>query len=407
MCLLLALLAAPMFAGEKEQANAKALLAGLTEVKESALGKDELLVTMMGIEVGKFTVEITKGEHGGKVCYVFQGTGWLTVGGIKRDLKTTAHIAPDMALLAEEGTQSDDGELVESMKYTFAEGAYKVQVIDKEAKVEADRDQTFDLKAEAGTLLGATKILLLRLLPAEAKAYEFREWDHDANMFFPLTMTVEAEKDGVLRVSQKGTEAKKDDEGDVTTEIRTTVGVLKAGKFVKVELGNNVVLTTESPAKRTAITAEIGAKLEKETAPVALFFRASLKRDQEMLEKAVDLERFKDTILDRNEMTKGMTKEQRDEVKALHLANLGEQLMGPEKEQTAKEKKRDAGGIDLLLHEENFVISKAEGEQKTVVFTDEVQKVVGNLVFTVEKNKDGKWRIVFIERKEAEAATED
>ncbi|MCL4732041.1 MAG: hypothetical protein KJ044_16605, partial [Planctomycetes bacterium] len=68
--LLVALLAAPLAAGEKETANTKAFLDAQTAPKEAALGKETLHLLILGISVGKMDLEFAKGEHDGKPAYL-------------------------------------------------------------------------------------------------------------------------------------------------------------------------------------------------------------------------------------------------------------------------------------------------------------------------------------------------
>lgn len=402
LSLMFALLAAPLLAGEKEEANTNALLESLTEVKDSALGKEELRFLMLGIEVGKFTVEITKGEHEGKPCYVVTAGGAFALGEAKREVRTTGKIGPNLAIISEESSHLDDGEVVETMSWKLEGGVYKVHVTDKDAKVEADKDRKYEVKPEPTLLAGFSDLILARVLPNEAKAYAFKEWDHDSDKVYTVNVEVTPGAEGAVTVVQKSTEASKDDTGKVKEKPKTTTTSLKGGKFVRVELHNNFVLTTVAPAKRTAISAESMAKQDKEMHAVCAMFAASMDRNEEKMKLAVNLDRFADIALEKDPQAQGMSKDDLDAAKPFVKDNILKSFLGEEKKRTEKEKKANAGVVTLLLHEENFVVSKLEGAQMKVVLSDDAQKLFGKLEFTVEKNKDGKWQIVWVEAKNDE-----
>lgn len=406
LCLLLALLTAPLFAGEKEDANTKALLDGLTSVKESALGKHEFRFAMMGVEIGKFTLEITKGENDGKPCYVATATGALTLGGVKRDIKNSARIAPNLVLISQEMSEADDGKEIVSGSWVAEKGVYKVHMVNKDAMVEAERDRNLEVKPEFNLLAGMTDMLVTFLLPAEARTYAFREWDDDDNKVYPATIEVSVDKDTV-RIVQTSTDANKDNEGKVTTRAKIVTTVIKAGKVVSAEFSNGTALLTEAPAKRTPITDEAMAKQDKECHAVALFFKASVEHSEEKMNKAVDIDAFAETAMDKSPNFKGMSKEDRDATKPLVSGQILKNLMGADKKQTDREKKLNAAAIALFLAEENFVVAKGEGEQKIVTLTEQGQAVFSKLEFIVAKNKDGKWQIVWIENKSPQPPEEE
>lgn len=400
--LLLALLAAPLMAGEKEEANTKAFLDGATTVKDSALGKDELHLVMLGISVGKMTIEVTKAEAEGKPAYRVNAKALFDFGS-KNEMSMTALLSPALQLISQEETESEDGTVVKSKKFNLKDGVVTVEKTNTKAKTEEGKSSRFEVKAAPELMLGAAGMLLGRVLPAEAKAYAFKTWDHDSNEIYDALVEVSLEKDVVV-VKQTGKEAETDSEGNVTTEEKTTTGWLKAGKFIKLELGEKFILTADVPAKRTPITDEMLAKLDKDILPVALFFRATNSRSEDDLGKAVNVDRFLDIAFEKDPDAAKMSPEEKAAAKAMYGPVILKNMLGEEKEKSETDKKNEASFLKLLMHTENFVASKGEGEQMKVTFTDDVKKMMGvDLTFIVEKVGE-KWQIVWIDQgaKEAE-----
>lgn len=401
--LLLALLAAPLMAGEKEEANTKAFLDGATAIKDSALGKDELHLVMLGISVGKMTIEVTKGEVGGKPAYLVTANAVFEVGA-KNELNMKSAFAPNLALISQEETESEDGKVVKTKKFTTADGACTIEITNTKAKTDDEKNRKHEVKLLPNLLLGSAGMLVGRLLPAEAKAYAFKTWDSDSAEVYDATVEVSVDKD-VVTVKQTGLEADRDAEGNLTTEEKTTTGWLKAGKIIKLDLGKGPVLTSEAPAARTPITDEMMSKLDKEVLAPALFFRAFMSRDEEKIKQAVNLDRIFDNYIESIPELAALTPEQKAAAKAMQLPTLARDMLGKEEEKSEAEKREEAFRFKLLLHVENFVVEKGEGEQMKVTFTDEAKAMFGATVFTVEKF-DGKWQIVWIDNKKADGAEE-
>lgn len=400
LCLLLALMAAPVFAGDKEVEATRAALGKLTAIKESVLGKEELRFIIMGTEVGKFTVEVTKGEVEGKACYMVVASAAFALGDNTHTFTTKSMIAPNGWLLSEESTETEDGETTKTTTWKLQDGTYTVHKVEPKAKAEADRDRTSEVKPEFNLLAGTANMLIGKLLPAESATYEFRTWDADAQATYAKTITLTSGKDGLLEIKEVGTEASKDAEGNIKEDTKTVSSTLKNGKFARVEMGDRFVLSADAPAKLTPVTDEAMAKQDKEYHPVAMFFRATQTRSEDTISKAVNLDRFMDNALEKDPRAQGLTQEQKDLVKAQQLPGLPKAFLGEEKKQTDKEKSAAAATMKMILNVEHFVISKGEGDQMIVRFTDEVSNFMGNkLEFIVEKNKEGQWQVVWVENK--------
>lgn len=394
--LLMALMAAPMFAGEKEEANTRKFLDGATSVRESALGKEDLHLVILGASVGKMQLEFTKGEVDGKPAYLLSAKAAFEFG-VKRDVSVVAAFAPNLALISQEESESEDGKVVKTQKWTVKDGAYSVELTDSKAKTDELKKRTLTVKPQHNLLAGAAGMLLGRVLPVEAASYAFKTWDSDSGEIYDATVTVSLEKDGTVVVKQAGMEAELDDEGNVATNPKVTTAWIKGGKFVKVDMGERFVLTAEAPAKRTEITEEMLTKREKEFAPVALFFKAANLRSTEKMSDAVNVDRFLDIAFDQDEEAKNMTPEQRAEAKALYGPMILQQLMGPESDKSEAEKKGDAAFVKLLLHVENFIVTKGEDGKVKVTLTEEVKNLTKlNLTFVVELIEK-KWQIVWID----------
>lgn len=408
LCLLLALLAAPMMAGEKEVETTRAALAKLTAINDSVLGKEELRFIILGTEVGKFNIEITKGEFEGKPCYVVVASAAFALGDNKHGFTTKSMIAPNGWLLSEESTETEDGETTKSTTWTLTGGIYNVHKVEKKAKEEAERDRSSVVKPDFNLLAGSANMVIGKLLPAASETYEFRSWDSDSQATYPKTITLSALKDGIVEIKEVGTEASKDAEGGIKESVKTVSSTLKNGKFVRVDMGDRFVLSADAPAKLTPVTDEAMAKQDKEFHPVAMFFRATQTRSEDTVSKAVNLDRFMDTALEKDPRAQGLTQEQKDLVKAQQLPGLPKALLGEEKKQTDKEKSAAAATMKMILNVEHFVVSKGEGEQMIVRFTEEVCKFMGNkLEFIVEKNKEGQWQVVWVENKSDEEEGKD
>ncbi len=403
LCLLLALLAAPMMAGEKEVEATRAALAKLTAVNEGVLGKEELRFIMLGTEVGKFNIEVTKGEVDGKACYVVVASAAFALGDNKHAFTTKSMIAPNGWLLSEESTESEDGETTKTTTWKLEGGIYTVHKVEPKAKDEADRERSSEVKPDFNLLAGSANMLIGKLLPATSGTYEFRSFDSDSQATYAKTITLTAGKDGLLDIKEVGTEASKDAEGNIKESPKTVSSTLKNGKFVRVDMGDRFVLSADAPAKLTPVTDEAMAKQDKEFHPVAMFFRATQTRSEDTISKAVNLDRFMDNALEKDPRAQGLTQEQKDLVKAQQLPGLPKAFLGEEKKQTDKEKSAGAATMKMILNVEHFVVTKGEGDQMIVRFTDEVSNFMGNkLEFIVEKNKEGQWQVVWVENKNKE-----
>jgi len=404
MALLMALLAAPVMAGEKEDANTKAFLDGATAVKDSALGKDTLHLVMLGISVGKMDIEVTKGEADGKPAYQVNVSAAFELG-MKNEMSMKALLSPALQLISQEETESEDGKVVKTKKFSLKDGVVTVELTDTKAKSDEDKAGKFEVKAAPNLMLGAAGMLLGRVLPAEAKNYSFKTWDSDSNAVYDALVEVSVDKD-VVTVKQTGTEAEKDAEGNITTKEEITTGWMKAGKITKLEMGDKFVLTAEAPAKRTPITEEMLAKQDKDILPVALFFRAANDRNEDKMKEAVNIDRFLDIAFEKDPEASKMSAEEKAAAKAMYGPMMAKQLLGDEKEKSESDKKNEAAFLKLLMHTENFVTEKGEGDQMKVTFTDEVKKMMGNnLSFIVEKIGE-KWQVVWVDNKAADEAEE-
>lgn len=395
--LLVALLAAPLAAGEKETANTKAFLDAQTAPKEAALGKETLHLLILGISVGKMDLEFAKGEHDGKPAYLVTAKAAFEMG-VKNELALKAALAPNLTLLWQEETETTDGKVQKSTTYKWHEGAIVVEISKPQAADEADRNKKHTIKPKSGLLLGVAPILLGRVLPAETRSYDFSTWDDDSAEAYPATVEVAVDKDGLVTITQTGTDASLDAEGNLETNPKVITATLKGGKFVKVDMGERFELVAGNPPKRTPITDEMLAKQDKELLAVALFFKAATDQNQEQMAKAVNVDRFLDIAFDKDPEARQMTPEQRAEAKAMYGPLVLKQFMGGGGEKSETDKKNEAAFFKLLMHTENFVVSKGEGEQMKVTLADEARKIMKlELTFVVEKF-DNKWQIVWVDQ---------
>lgn len=395
--LLVALLAAPLMAGEKEDANTKAFLDGATAIKDGALGKDELHLVMLGISIGKMTLEVTKGEVDGKPVYLVTANALFEMG-MKNEMSMKAMLTPALQLISQEETESEDGKVVKTETFTLKDGVVTVEKTNSKAKTDADKSAKYEVKAAPTLMLGAAGMLLGRVLPAEAKNYAFKTWDSDSNEVYDALVEVTLDKD-VVTVKQTNKEAEKDDEGNITTSEKATTGWLKAGRIIKLEMGDKFVLTADAPAKRTPVTDEMLAKQDKEFHPAALFFKAVSERSEEKIALAVNIDRFLDFAFEKDPEAAKMSAEEKAAAKAMYGPMMAKQLLGEEKEKSEADKKNEAAFSKLLMHVENFVVEKGEGDQMKVSFTKEVQDAMKvSLTFIVEKIGD-KWQAVWIDSK--------
>ncbi len=400
---MLSLLAAPLFAGEAEDANSKAFLEGLKGINEKALGEEKLHFVMFRSVLGEGVLNVSKGAFEGTECYVVKITFSFAFGAEKNEITNVAHIAPDLTLLHEEGTEKSNGEVDKSRTVTYKDGVYTVVMLEPKAKSEADRKVTVEVKKTWNLLMGAADLLSNRLLPTDAKTYAFVTFDGDSGETYPAT--VEAIKDlDSTRFVHTQTEAEKKD-GEITTKVVTNTVWLKDSKFVRVVFDNGVSLETTPPAKLTPLTEEAAAKLDSEMAAVALFFYAQQSRNEDTMKKAVNISRFTDMVFEKDERLKNATPEEKEMYKPMVEATIAQNLMGPEQED-AKEKARNAAVVKLILQKENFIVSK-DGETVWVTFHDELRGPFGDLKFQVEKTEKGEWQVVWIESGDDKADEEE
>jgi hypothetical protein len=396
----LALLAcAPLHAGEAEQENAKEFLKGLTGLKDAAKCESEVKIRMLGISVGSATLKIEHGEHEGTKCYVVTMTADFKLGDIANKVTSKSHIGADMTLLLEESQETEDGEVRKSKTYKYVDGSIEVTLIDKNKKENQERSYT--VKGGPGLMLGATSMVAQLLLPRDAgKKYEFQDWDSTANEHFSVTFEVVGEEElygqKTVKIVEHGKNYKK--AGDsYAAEDTVETQWLAGSKMVRYESAEGFAMDTGPDPKRTAVSKESIEKQDKELHAPILFFMAVLTGSEEIVKKAVNIERFTDNVIDNNEQWAGLTAEERADLKAMIMPGLPAEFVkrAGDSGKSETERKREAAVTDLLKYEEHFVITK--DDVKTVVsFSEEVQKLFGKLSFWVEKNKDNKWQVTWV-----------
>lgn len=403
---LVALLCAPLTAGEAEQANAQKFLEGQTALNDAAKGESTLKLRMLGVSVGKFTIKVEHGEYDGTKCYVVTAAGEFELGGVKSKLSANSRIAHNLHILHETSTEHENDELVKSIEYTDANGVLKVKLFNKKADHEADREVESEIKPEPRMLLGMAHMLAQVLIPAEAgRKYEFVDWHIEAARSFVLTLEAAGAEDvaggKARKVVTHGSDFERGEEGKWEESSKSESVWLSGPSFVRVKFKDGTLLDSGPDPKRTPISKEALAKQDKELHPAILFFDAIGAKDEELLKKAVNMDRFIDFVIENNEELKDLEPEDKAAVKEYLKPEMAKNFFNDEKEKTDVEKKREAAVMQLLKHEENFEVIKIE-EYTAVVFTGEAKDMFGNMAFYVEKNKEGAWQVIWVGERPAE-----
>ncbi|MBK8208327.1 MAG: hypothetical protein IPK87_16245 [Planctomycetes bacterium] len=411
---LLALLAcAPLFAGEAERQEATKFMESQTALSESAKGETTLKLRMLGVTVGQVTFKVEHGEHEGKPCYAVTMNGQIKLGEIVTKLQGKAMVGPDLALLMEENHEYEGEELTKHSVYKNAEGNLQVKLFDKNAKKEEDKNREFEIKAETRLLVGTSQMIAQILLPKQAgKKFEFLDWDDDVNKTFAMTLEVAAEEElygkKAWKLLEHGIDYSKDDEGVVNEDATIETLWLSGANALRIETAEGLILDSGPDPTRTAITKEALEKQDKECHAVVLFFMAVQAKSEDLVKKAVNIDRFIDYVIENDESLKALGPDEKAAVKEMIRPKMPEEFLknagGEEKSEA--EKQREAAVFELLKHEENFKVTKVDGHD-AVVFTDEAQKLFGRMAFYVEKNSDGVWQITWVgeqpeEKKEPE-----
>ncbi len=400
---LLAMLAcAPLFAGETERQEATKFLESQTALSDSAKGETTLKLRMLGVTVGQITLKTEHGEHEGKPCYVATMNGEVKLGAIATKMQGKAMVGADLALLYEENQEHEGEELTKHSLYKNVAGTLQVKLFDKNAKKEEDKNREFEIKPEKRMLLGMSQMIAQILLPKQAgKKFEFIDWDDDVNKTFAMTLEVAAQEElygkKAWKLLQHGFDYSKDDEGVVNEDATIETLWLSGVNALRIETAKGLILDSGPDPTRTAITNEALEKQDKECHAVVLFFLAVQAKSEDMVKKAVNIDRFIDYVIENDESLKALGPDEKAAVKEMIRPKMPEEFLkgAGSEEKSEVEKQRDAAVLELLKHEENFRVTKVDGHD-AVVFTDEAQKMFGRMAFYVEKNTDGQWQITWV-----------
>jgi hypothetical protein len=405
--LLLIALAAPLFAGEAEQANAKKFLDSQTAVDPSALGEQTLKVRILGAVVGSMTLKVEAGEFEGTKCYVLTTKGEIDMG-VKTSIDGTAHIAPNMAVLHGEQTEKEGDKVSEHSVYTVKDGVITAKIERPTDKDESMRDKTYQIKPVPGLLLAGGEMLATILLPREAgKSYEFTRWSNEADETYPLMVEAAGNEElhgkAAFRFNEMGKKYKKDEAGDmIITDSESTLW-FDGRKLVRMASADGFTLDTGADPKLTPITREAIVKRDNQVAVAAGFFLAANDKDKELLGALLNEERIVRKSLDTNEMTKELSDEEKDAAAKMYAPMVLDQILNSGEEKTADDIARDKAVSKLLLTAENFETEEKDGT--TIVrFNEEARKFIGNLSFVLAKDAEGKWEIVEIVNTPEESA---
>lgn len=409
---LLALLCAPLLAGEAEQANAQKFLESQTALNDTVKADSMLKLRMLGVAVGKFTIKVGHGEHNGTKCYTVDASGEFELGGVKSKLAASSKVAHNLQLLWESSTEHEGDELVKSLEYTSTNGLLQVKGFNKKAGKEEEREFTGELKPEPRTLVGMAQMLAQALLPAEAgKKYEFMDWHAESGKHFALTLEAAGEEElagaKARKVISHGTDYTRADSGWESKESIETVW-LSGMAITRVKFKDGTVIDSGPDPKRTPVSKDALAKQDKELHPAILFFDAIAAKDEALLNKAVNIDRFIDFVIENEESLKELGPEEKAAVKEYLKPEMAKNFFNSDgdEEKSETDKKREAAVMELLKHEENFEVIKIE-EYTAVVFTGEARDMFGNMAFYVEKNKEGQWQVIWVGERPAEKKPED
>lgn len=362
LVLILVVLAGPLVAGEAEVAAAKAFIESLTEIREGVLGKEELRIRMIGIDCGSCTLEVTKGEHESKPCYVVTLSGVYTLGEMKSEMKATSKVSHSLALITHEETITENGKLTKKKTTRMTGSIYKHRVIDEEAKEEILRDLSYEIKPAPTLLLGSGGVLLYKLLPVKAAKYEFQEWEEAAGAVYPVHVGVVELAGGVVEFTSTSTDADRGKDGKIQTKDETELWRIKDGKILRGDIEKGLALATDPAPKRTPIKPEAMEKQDKEFHPVCLFFDGVTSQDAKKLDSAINVDRFVKLVFDG---VKGFRElPEADQRKA--EADLAQDMIkrmatpDPDKKKSDRDKLIGDAVLQLLMHEENFVVSEGK-----------------------------------------------
>ncbi|MCC7508244.1 MAG: hypothetical protein IT464_02575 [Planctomycetes bacterium] len=400
---LLALLAcAPLFAGEAERQEATKFVESQTALSENAKGETKLKLRMLGITVGEFTFKVDHGEHEGKKCYVVTMDGLIKLGEVSTKMQGKAMVGADLVLLFEESKEHEGDELTKHKVYKSVDGNLQVKLFEKNAKKEEDKNREFEIKGDKRLLVGMSQMIAQIMLPKQAgKKFEFLDWDSDVNKTFAMTFEVAAEEElygkKAWKLLEHGINYSKDAEGVVNEDATTETLWLNGANALRIESAEGFILDSGPDPKRTAISKEALDKQDKECHSVVLFFMAVQSKSEDLVKKAVNIDRFIDYVIENDESLKALGPDEKAAVKEMIRPKMpAEFLKGADGEEKSEaEKQREAAVFELLKHEENFKVTKVDGHD-AVVFTDEAQKLFGRMAFYVEKNSDGQWQITWV-----------
>lgn len=407
------LLCAPLLAGEAEQANAQKFVESQAALNDAVKSESTLKLRMLGVAVGKFTIKVGHGEHNGTKCYTVDASGEFELGGVKSKLAASSKVAHNLQLLWEKSTEHEGEDLVKSLEYTSANGLLQVKGFNKKADKEDERDFTGELKPEPRLLVGMAQMLAQALLPAEAgKKYEFMDWHAESGKHFSITLEAAGEEElagaKTRKVISHGMDYTRADDGGWESKESIETVWLSGMAIARVKFKDGTVIDSGPDPKRTPVSKDALAKQDKELHAAILFFDAIAAKDEALLNKAVNMDRFIDFVIENEESLKELGPEEKAAVKEYLKPEMAKEFFksqdGEEKSET--EKKREAAVMDLMKHEENFEVIKIE-EYTAVVFTGEAKDMFGNMAFYVEKNKEGQWQVIWVGERPAEKKPEE
>ena len=397
--LLLIALAAPLFAGDAEQANTKKFLDAQAAVDAAALGEQTLKVRILGAAVGTMTLKVEAGEFEGTKCYVLTMKGEIDMG-VKTTINGTAHIAPNMAVLHAEQTETEGDKISEHTLYTVKDGVITAKFERPRDKDETRRSNTYEIKAASGLLLGGGEMLVTILLPREAgKKYEFTRWTDKADETYPITISAMGEEalngKPAFHFHETGKKYEKDEIGDVIISDVENNLWFDGRKLVRMASADGFMLDTGADPKRTPITREAIEKRDNAVNTTAGFFLAANEKDKELLGALLNEERIVRKSLDENEQTKDLSDEEKDAAAKMYAPMVLDQVLNSGGEKTADDITREKAVTKLLLTTENFETEEKDGVTY-VRFNEEARKFIGNLSFALAKDAEGKWEIIEI-----------